>query len=223
MKPYGLLIFDWDGTVVDSAGQIVAAMRQAIADLGLPPRADEQMSRLIGLGLEDAFSRLYPELNSGDLLAIFAAYRRRFRGRPQNVHGLPFGGVEQALDALAEAGYELAVATGKSRRGLNESLASLGWAPRFVATRCADETASKPDPMMLGELLLERAIPPEQALMIGDTSYDIEMAVRGGIAAVGVSCGVHQADELLTSGAIAVLPDIASLPAWLQQRGASIP
>mgnify|MGYP000586721259 CR=1 FL=1 len=214
-----LLIFDWDGTLMDSAAQIVAAMRQAIGELDLPPRSDREMSRLIGLGLEDAFSRLYPELGPADLAAIFARYRTHFRGRQQTVYGQAFDGVENELQRLAAAGYDLAIATGKSRKGLDQSLHANRWNDHFVASRCADETAPKPHPRMLEELLLERALEAPQALMIGDTSYDMEMARRAGVPAVGVAWGVHEADELLAAGALVVLPGITGLGDWLRDYG----
>ncbi len=216
MKNYQLVIFDWDGTLIDSAAEIVHAMQLAIAETGLDPRRDEQIRRLIGLGLQDVFLRLYPELGAPDMQALGASYRRLFGSTPR-VYGQAFAGVADELQQLRSAGFSLAVATGKSRRGLDRALADVGWGEHFHATRCADETASKPDPLMLEELLWELQVEPGQALMVGDTSYDMEMARRAGVDAVGVSWGVHPDHELTDAGAQRVLPGVAGLHAWLRQ------
>ncbi len=215
---YKLVIFDWDGTLMDSAGDIVDAIQQSIAAMQLPKRDDRSVRRMIGLGLEDAFTRLFPEIERGALLQVAEEYRRRFGLRTQ-VYGQAFPGVEAMLDELASAQRQLAVATGKSRRGLDKALDTTGWHTRFVATRCADETAPKPSPKMLHELLDELQLAPEQALMIGDTTYDMDMARQAGMDAVAVSWGVHEVDELVSAGALSVLDDLATLPAWIRARG----
>lgn len=217
MNQYELLIFDWDGTLMDSAGDIVEAIQQSIAAMKLPARDDEQVRRMIGLGLEDAFSRLFPEIEHEALMAVANEYRKLFGARPR-VYGQAFAGVEQTLDSLAAQGYQLAVATGKSRRGLDKALATNAWEARFVATRCADETAGKPDPKMLTELLQELNVPVQRALMIGDTSYDMDMATRIGMDAVAVAWGVHQPQELLDAGAATVLPGVNELSGWIAGR-----
>jgi phosphoglycolate phosphatase len=212
---YQLVIFDWDGTLMDSAAQIVASMQASIVGLGLPARSDETLRRLIGLSLEDAFTRLYPGLGANDLMQLAMSYRRLFGSTPR-VYGEVFPGVEQVLVDLSEQGRRLAVATGKSRRGLDKALAAMAWEQRFCATRCADETAGKPDPRMLGELLRELNIEPARALMVGDTSYDMDMARRAGMDAVGVTWGVHEHADLEDAGANVVLPGVPSLRAWLE-------
>lgn len=216
-SPYKLVVFDWDGTLMDSAADIVEAIQQSIAAMQLPPRDDRSVRRMIGLGLEDAFSRLYPDIERTELLQVADEYRRRFGARPR-VYGQAFPGVEAMLDELAGAQRQLAVATGKSRRGLDKALATTGWQSRFAATRCADETESKPSPRMLNELLQELQLAPQQALMIGDTTYDMEMARQAGMDAVAVGWGVHEVDELAEAGALSVLETLETLPAWMRQR-----
>ena len=214
-KRYELIIFDWDGTLVDSADEIVKLIQQSIAVMGLPEREDRQIRRLIGLGLEDAFSHLFPEMALSELMQLEQQYRHLFGAR-SSVYGRAFAGVDDSLEELADAQYRLAVATGKSRRGLDKALAATAWGTHFEATRCADETASKPNPKMLQELLQELDLPAERALMVGDTSYDMEMAARIGMDSVGVAWGVHEAEELSQAGACLVLPGVNDLSAWLQ-------
>jgi phosphoglycolate phosphatase len=216
---YRLLIFDWDGTLADSAGPIVAAMQGAIAALNLPPREDEAIRELIGLGLTDALARLYPELDTPELLRLLAQYRHRVPAAL--AHEAPlFPGVRQTLEILHAQGYLLAVATGKSRRGMERSLRAHPYLQNLlVGSRCADETASKPDPAMLHELLEQTAVTASQALMIGDTEYDMAMAAAIGMPALGVACGVHAPLRLRAAGARAVIEDIRSLPVWLAAQG----
>lgn len=216
-SPYKLVVFDWDGTLMDSAGDIVEAIQQSIAAMQLPQRDDRSVRRMIGLGLEDAFTRLFPEIERSALLQVAQEYRRRFGERPR-VYGQVFPGVEAMLDELAGSHRQLAVATGKSRRGLDKALAATGWQARFVATRCADETEPKPSPRMLHELLDELQLAPQQALMIGDTTYDMEMARQAGMDAVAVAWGVHEVDELAEAGALSVLESLNQLPDWMRAR-----
>lgn len=221
MKDYALLIFDWDGTLMDSAAGIVGSMREAIVELKLPPRSDLEIARMIGLGLRDAFFRLYPELGEADLERLMGSYRRRYGGTPR-IYGQPFPGVADHLDHLSERGYQMAVATGKSRAGLERALTALEWHQRFVTTRCADETAGKPDPLMVEEILWELDVVPEAALVVGDTSYDMEMARRAGVDAVGVAWGVHEHDDLHAAGAQTVLSGLPELGDWLHRFRAGV-
>ncbi len=214
-RRYELLIFDWDGTLADSAGAIVSRMQEAIAALGLPARSDRQIAELIGLGLDDALARLFPELEPAHAASLIADYGRRYRELPPD---RLFKGVIETLTQLQTAGYQLAVATGKSRRGLARALEQTGLHAYFCASRCADETAAKPDPCMLNELLLATATEPEQALMIGDTEYDMAMARAAGIPALGVACGVHDTGRLRTAGAVEVIADIMQVPIWLDKH-----
>lgn len=198
---------------MDSAAEIVTAMQRAIQDLGLPERDADRMRDLIGLGLDDVLSRLFPELDQGRVRELLTAYRRRYTA--PGGESSPFAGAEEALMALRDQGYRMAVATGKSRRGLDRNFSETGLGSYFAHSRCADESKPKPAPDMLEDVLVRSATLPEQALMVGDTEYDIAMATAAGVPAVGVECGVHDAGRLLQAGAVTVLSDVAALPAWL--------
>jgi phosphoglycolate phosphatase len=219
MPAFSLLIFDWDGTLADSAGFMVAGMQEAILALELPPRPDEAIRELIGLGAVDGMQRLFPELPVQDVLARLAKYRH---GRTVNMaHDAPlFDGAHEALRTLHGEGYGLAIATGKHRQGLDRSLVAHDYLRGLLrATRCADEALPKPDPLMLRQLLDEAGLQPEQALMIGDTEYDMAMARALGMPALGVACGVHEPGRMLRAGAEAVVSDVRSVPAYLAARG----
>jgi phosphoglycolate phosphatase len=213
---FDLLIFDWDGTLSDSESLIVRSMQSAIADLGLPPRSDSAIGELIGLGMTDGMQKLYPEIDTDELIKLLMSYRATFVGKPHNEAPL-FTGAEQALVELAASGFRLAVATGKPRPGLERSFKShASIRPLFAATRTADETANKPDPLMLSELLDEMRVPVERALMIGDTEYDAAMARAIGMPMLGVTCGVHAPQRILAAGAMALIESVADLPRWLR-------
>lgn len=214
---YKLLVFDWDGTLMNSAQHIVDNMLTAIETLGLPRREPEQISELIGLGLEDAFQRLYGDLSSEYAEQLLQRYRQGFVKVSQD-NSMLFEGAQDALEQLREAGYVLTVATGKSRAGLDRALAETGLDEHFVMTRCADESSNKPHPQMLFDILQTTGFNAADALMIGDTEYDIQMAVTAGMPALGVDCGVHTQDRLVDAGALQVLADVTLLPSWLAQR-----
>ena len=218
MPRFSLLIFDWDGTLADSAGHIVGNMQQAIAALRLPERSDQAIRELIGLGPVDAMRRLYPELDVDEVLGLLGEHRR---SAPSNLapEAPLFAGAHQALSGLKSEGYMLAVATGKYRPGLSRSfVAHPAIRPLFTLTRCADESADKPNPLMLRQILDETGYKAEQALMIGDTEYDMHMARALNMPALGVACGVHEPGRLLRAGAEAVLEGVSSLPKWLEGR-----
>jgi len=215
-RRFDLLIFDWDGTLSDSEGLIVRSMQAAIEDLGLPPRSDAAIGELIGLGMTDGMQKLYPEIDTDELIKLLMSYRATFVGKPHNEAPL-FAGTEQALVQLAESGFTLAVATGKPRPGLERSFKShASLRALFAATRTADETANKPDPLMLRELLDELRVPVERALMVGDTEYDAAMARAIGMPMLGVTCGVHAPQRILAAGAMALVESVADLPSWLR-------
>ena len=193
--PRRLYIFDWDGTLCDSTAAIVAAVQAAAFDLGLPEREDEQVMDIIGLGLAEALYKLYPELRPEQIDQMRNAYRDHYLSRNKEPIRL-FPGVESTIDALRQQGHLLAVATGKGRSGLNQVLQAVGAKDWFHASRCADETASKPDPLMLTELLQELRMSADQAVMIGDTEYDMEMAQRVHMRRVAVDYGAHCASRL---------------------------
>lgn len=216
MKQYGLLVFDWDGTLMDSAGEIVSAMQNAIQGVGLPERSPDQMRQLIGLGLDDVLARLFPELDPQRVRARIHAYRVRY-GMQRSTAQL-FAPVMDALHTLREQGFEMAVATGKSRRGLDAAITASGTRNFFSWTRCADESVPKPAPDMIEDILLRSATLAENALMIGDTEYDVAMARAAGVDAVGVACGVHDAVRLRRAGALDVLDTVEHLPGWLARE-----
>lgn len=219
MPRFELLVFDWDGTLADSAAQIVSSMQGAIEALKLPARSDQEIRELIGLGMNDVLQRLFPELDTPDLMRLLAGYRERYLGTSPPEAPL-FAGALEALRLLHRGGYRLAVATGKSRAGLRRSLAHHTEVRTLLsASRTADETASKPDPLMLQELLEEHGLPAERALMVGDTEYDAQMARAIGMPMLGVGCGVHDDDRLRRAGAAAVVDYVAQLPIWLQKSG----
>lgn len=219
-RRFDLLIFDWDGTLADSAAQIVAGMQSAIERLRLPVRTDAQIRELIGLGFGDAMSRLFPEFAPEDVDKVLTEYRAWIvaGGAPGigPAEAPLFEGALPALRQLHGAGYRIAVATGKSRSSLRRSLVRHPEVQGLLSSsRCADETAPKPDPLMLRELLEQEDVPAERALMIGDTEYDIAMARALAMPALGVSCGVHEHGRLLQAGATALIEQVRHLPQWL--------
>ncbi|MBU2811141.1 HAD-IA family hydrolase [Acidithiobacillus thiooxidans] len=202
-----LIIFDWDGTLMDSIPTICRCLAHAFAYAGLADRGEEQYKEIIGLGLGDALAVLAPEADENLRSRILEGYRNCFFATPAVDMPL-FPGVEQTVIALADAGFEIAVATGKARRGLDKVLnENPHLAARISASRCADETRSKPDPLMLEQLLDHYALAPEAAVMVGDTVHDMEMAVAAGVLPVGVLCGVHDNQRLSRAGAALCLPD----------------
>lgn len=212
-----LLIFDWDGTLMDSVNHIVASMRHAIETLALESRSTDQLRDIIGLGMKEAIYRLYPDQQSTDFANRFStAYREKFFAdqAPQAL----FDGVEKTLQSLLDEGYLLAVATSKSRHGLDKVLAETGLVDYFVTSRCADETRSKPHPQMLLEILESQQVAAADAIMIGDTVYDLEMAVHANVVPVGVSYGVHKIERLNKFNPAHILDKITDLPNWLESR-----
>lgn len=218
MKPYDLLIFDWDGTLMDSTMRIVSCLREGVRQAGLPYRSDEQLRHIIGLGLREAVDFLYPDAVDTHLKqTMMEVYRHRFTHADHTPASL-FEGVEAMLDDLEKQGYLLAVATGKTRDGLNIVLRELGLQGRFHSSRCADETTSKPHPRMLLEILSDLDISPQRALMVGDTQFDIEMAHNAGVPAVAVAQGAHSRDQLLQKGPLVILERVTYLLSWLQPQ-----
>ncbi|AMQ90701.1 HAD family hydrolase [Marinobacter sp. LQ44] len=190
-----VVIFDWDGTLIDSVDHIADSLHQAATELGYPELEREAYRDIIGLGMIEALERLYPGLSREEMMRIREGYAGYFFQKvttPQNV----FEGMADMLADLRGSGRNCSVATGKSRRGLEVALTSSGLGSHFDITRCADETKSKPDPLMLEEILDFYGYRPEQAVMIGDTRYDLDMARRIGMPAIGVEWGVHKRDVL---------------------------
>ena len=210
-----MIVFDWDGTLCDSAHHIVASVQAASREMGLPEPSDEAAANIIGLGLPEGMARLFPEVPEQRRVELAQTYSRHFVANEPTTPDL-FPGALETLHRLRDRGLELAVATGKSRRGLDRILAKMDLAGFFEATRCADETRSKPHPLMLHEIMVERDIPADRMVMVGDTEYDLEMAVNAGVASVGVSFGVHSVERLQAHEPIAIvdeLPQLLDIPA----------
>lgn len=213
---YELIVFDWDGTLLDSAGAIVRSIQAACADLDLPVPDDARARHVIGLGLADAMRHAVPDLRPEDTQAMVDRYRFHYLSGD---HALTlFPGVPEMLARLHEAGHLLAIATGKSRLGLERALDHSGLRPLFHASRCADECHSKPHPQMLDELSAEFGVHPASTVMIGDTSHDLLMARNAGVDALAVTYGAHPHDHLLDHAPLACLHDVAELDAWLKQN-----
>jgi phosphoglycolate phosphatase len=213
-NPFRLLVFDWDGTLMDSVASIVACAQAALDDLGLPAVPEPVVRGTVGLGLRETMDVLCPGGDEADFNAIVERYRHHWYDAYRDLPVL-FSGVEEMLASLAAEDYLLAVATGKSRRGLEHALAQTGLAPLFHATRTADEAFSKPHPQMLLEILADLGVPRDAAVMIGDTTYDLEMAKSAGTAGVGVCSGSHCRAELERLGPLACLDAVLELPGWL--------
>lgn len=222
MTHYKLLVFDWDGTLMDSAAHIVASMRAAIHELNFPPREDDELRNVIGLGLQAALATLYPEGDGLASRALVERYRHYYLQAAPNASQL-FEGVEALLAALQERGYLMAIATGKGRAGLNRVLPELGVAHYFCASRCADETLSKPHPRMLLEIMAQMQVSPEETLMVGDTEYDMLMARQAGTDALAVSYGVHEKMRLQCCGPIGCVDSVEALHDWLLESSYAIP
>lgn len=216
-----LLVFDWDGTLIDSASKIVSCMQAAIKVCDLPELEDEAVSNIIGLGLREATGMLFPSLDESAHRQLHEVYAQHFVAADQVPCDF-FPGALDGLAALRDAGYTLAVATGKSRRGLNRVMQATGTGDLFAATRCADETQSKPHPQMLLELLAETGVPKARALMIGDTEYDLTMAANADVASVGVSFGVHSNARLEACDPLQIVDSHAEFSRWLDAYCATL-
>lgn len=214
-----LIIFDWDGTLMDSAARIVNCMIESFTEQGLEPPPAEQIRVQIGLGLEEAMRALRPGIDHEQLDQLMAGYRRRFLGDDNPTPTPLFEQAAAVVRRLHQRGLLLAVATGKSRRGLDRALGESGLGVYFQTTRCADETFSKPHPQMLLDILDELGLQAEAALMIGDTEFDLQMAHNAGMPALGVSYGVHDAERLLACQPLGLIHAIGELPDWLATRG----
>jgi len=214
---YGLIIFDWDGTLADSTGRIVDSMRRAAVECGLPAVDDAEIQNIIGLGLPEAIRTVWPMVSFDQMEPMRTAYARYFVSDSDVQMGL-FDGADGLLESLSKH-RKIAVATGKSRKGLNRILADLSLGGRFDTTRCADETASKPDPLMLQEILAELNVDVKAALMVGDTTYDLDMARSIGMDSIGMSHGAHEEDRLRACGVLDICHSIHELSNWIENNG----
>jgi phosphoglycolate phosphatase len=213
---YRLLIFDWDGTLCDSIGRIVESMHAASTRAGYPLCDDLAVKGIIGLGLPEAIRTLYPEMGDDELIAFRQHYADHYMALDAQPSPL-FEGVAQAMEAFRADGYHLAVATGKARRGLDRVLKAHGWEAYFDATRAADETASKPHPLMLEQILAQCGVSPRQALMVGDASFDLMMARNAGMDSVAVSYGAQSAEALQAYEPRLTIDRFSELQAWLSR------
>lgn len=213
---FDLLVFDWDGTLMDSAAAIVAAIRAACRDLDIAEPSEERARHVIGLGLGDALRHAVPQLPEARYPQMVERYRHHYLSRDHELN--LFAGVETMIAELAEAGYMLAVATGKSRLGLDRALKASGLQAYFHDSRCADECHSKPHPQMLEELMGAFGTPAARTVMIGDTTHDLQMAANANVASLAVTYGAHPAEALAGHAPLAVLRDVAELHAWLKRN-----
>lgn len=215
-RRFELIVFDWDGTLMDSTGAIVNSIKAAAADLGIEPPSEERARHIIGLGLIDALRHALPDLPAERYQDVALRYRHHYLAQDQDL--LLFDGAEALIGELADAGYMLAVATGKTRAGLNRAFEVSGLGPRFHASRCADECHSKPHPQMLEELMTEFGVAAESTLMIGDTTHDLLMARNAGVAALGVAYGAHPRASLEAEAPLFCAANVDELTQWLRQQ-----
>ncbi len=214
---YKLLIFDWDGTLADSIGRIVTAMHIAAQRAGRPERNDEAVKGIIGLGLPEAILTLYPDMTPEQVVSFRQHYADVYIAMDAQPSPL-FAGVKDSLEAFRAEGYRLAVATGKARRGLDRVLKANGWEDFFDITRAADESASKPDPLMLNQILAHCDVRPENALMVGDASFDLMMARNAGIDSVAVGYGAQSMQSLLAYEPRLAIERFTELRTWLGRQ-----
>lgn len=213
---FDLLVFDWDGTLMDSTAAIVDAVQAACRDLDLPVPSHDHARQAIGLGLGEALRHSAPDLDAERLPQFIERYRFHYLSRDHELS--LFEGISELVAELDAAGFLLAVATGKSRRGLDRALRNSGLSEYFSATRCADECFSKPHPQMLDQLMVELQISRGRTLMIGDTTHDLQMAINAGVAGVAVAYGAHGAETLDSLKPLARLHDVGELAGWLRRN-----
>ena len=212
-RRFDLIAFDWDGTLFDSTALIVRCIQAACRDLGLVVPSDLDAAYVIGLGLHDALRHVTPGLPPERVNELGRRYRHHYIARQHEL--VLFGGILNMLHALKQRQHLLAVATGKNRVGLDQALAQFELHGLFDATRTADETASKPHPLMLLELMAQTGVEPERTLMIGDTTHDLLLASHAGTASVAVSYGAHDKAAFGEHGPLFVARSTAELHAWL--------
>jgi phosphoglycolate phosphatase len=213
-RRFDLVVFDWDGTLYDSTALIVHSLQAACRDLGLPVPDDERASWVIGLSLHGAMKHAVPDITPEQIPQMVDRYRFHYIARQHDLS--LFTGVLDMLHALKARHHWLAVATGKSRAGLDEALRSVELKGLFDGTRTADETRSKPDPLMLDELMHEFGTTPDRTLMIGDTTHDLQLAANAGTPSVAVAYGAHAVSEFAAHSPLFMASSVAELSAWLQ-------
>ncbi len=212
-RRFDLIVFDWDGTLFDSTALIARCIQCACADLGLPIPDAQQAAYVIGLGLHDALQHVVPGLARERYPELGLRYRHHYFARQHEL--VLFPGTLDMLHALKARQHGLGVATGKSRKGLDEALTSVSLQGLFDATRTADETAGKPNPLMLNELMAELGAEPSRTLMIGDTTHDLQLAANAGTASIGVGFGAHAPEAFAAFKPLLVAHSTAELHDWL--------
>ncbi|MCS6996294.1 MAG: HAD-IA family hydrolase [Casimicrobiaceae bacterium] len=213
MTGYELIVFDWDGTLADSTAVIRRALQAAAVDLGYPKPSDAVANYVIGLGLREALAHAVPTLRAGDVARLVERYRMHFLAAEGEI--VLYEGVVEMLDRLANAGFRLAVATGKTREGLRRALERTGLVGRFEVTRCADEGFAKPHPGMLEAIFDQLGVAASSAVMVGDTTHDLQLAANAGADAVGVTYGAHDATLLRPFRSLALVDSVSQLEATL--------
>ncbi|MEE8328110.1 MAG: HAD-IA family hydrolase [Nitrosomonadaceae bacterium] len=212
-KKFDLIVFDWDGTLADSANAIVFSIQGAARDLGVTEPSNEEARYVIGLGLSEAIEHLFPGLTSQNLILLSERYRHHYLAQDKKIS--LYKGASEIIRALHAENFLLAVATGKSRAGLNRAFKSSGLGSFFHASRCADETFSKPHPAMLLELMSQFGVEANRTLMIGDTTHDLQMATNACVSGVGVTYGAHPKENLETLAPLTCVESVTKLHLWL--------
>jgi len=216
-RNFDLIAFDWDGTLFDSTKIIVRCIQAAVRDVGGTVPTDKEAGYVIGLGLMQALAHAAPDVPPEKYPLLGERYRHHYAAHYDDLS--LFDGVLPLLDTLKARGHLLAVATGKSRRGLDEVLRTVELRGVFDGSRTADETAGKPDPRMLHELMAEFGVEPERVLMVGDTTHDLQMALNAGCPSVGVSYGAHEPDSFAVLEPRHVVHSVQELHDWLLAHG----
>ena len=217
MSGYDLVVFDWDGTLMDSTRLIASCLQAACRDVGAPVPSESDALFVIGLNMADTFRRVVPDLDEAARGRLAERYRHHFLARE---HEAPlYEGVREMLGELHGRGRRLAVATGKARRGLDRALDAEDLRRFFSDSRCADETTPKPHPAMLLELMEALQIEKRNTLMVGDTTHDLEMARAAGVDALAVTYGAHPEDGLRACSPLGCFPSVQALGAWLKTHG----
>ena len=215
-QQFNLIVFDWDGTLMDSTSAIVKSLQDSAADLGLPTPDKKKAAHVIGLGLREALETVLPDVSPEYYPKLIERYRTHFL--KNSVSLSLFDGVREMLDDLKNQDYFLAVATGKSRAGLNRAIDEVGLQGYFDASRTADETHSKPHPAMLLELTEQLGEPMKRTVMIGDTTHDLLMANNAGASGIAVQYGAHSPKELQLMHPIHSADTVEELHRWLNEH-----
>ena len=216
-RQFDLIAFDWDGTLFDSTAIITRSIQAAVVDVGGAKPTDQAASYVIGMGLMQALAHAAPDVSPEKYPELGLRYRHHYNQHANDINF--FQGVVDMLQTLKTRNHVLTVATGKSRRGLDDALQAVELKGLFQGSRTADQTAGKPHPQMLHEVMEEFSIPPERTLMIGDTTHDLQMAVNAQCASVGVSYGAHDSSAFEPLKPLYIAHSVAQLQAWLLQHG----